>query len=72
MADNKDNVDVTAKPAGEDSHSQYGQNTAGSVECADSNGNGGTAVAADLVDSSKKGFLAYFHTKEFYAILVLG
>jgi solute carrier family 35 protein F1/2 len=72
MAENKDNVDVTAKAAGEDISSQCGPNTAGSAECADGNGNGGMAVAADLVDSSKKGFLAYFHTKEFYAILILG
>ena len=27
---------------------------------------------ADIIDSSKKGFFAYFLTKEFYIIIVLG
>ena len=30
------------------------------------------AVPADQVDQEKKGFLAYFKTKEFYIVLVLG
>jgi solute carrier family 35 protein F1/2 len=29
-------------------------------------------TAADVVDSSKKGFFAYFLTKEFYIVVVLG
>lgn len=33
---------------------------------------GGDAAVADLVDKSKTGYFAYFHTREFYIVLVLG
>ena len=33
---------------------------------------GGDGAAADIVDTSKKGFFAYFRTKEFYIVLLLG
>lgn len=35
-------------------------------------GEGGPPAAGDQVDEQKKGFLAYFKTKEFYITLVLG
>lgn len=35
-------------------------------------GEGETPAAGDQVDEQKKGFLAYFKTKEFYITLVLG
>lgn len=35
-------------------------------------GEGGLPAAGDQVDEQKKGFLAYFKTKEFYITLVLG
>jgi solute carrier family 35 protein F1/2 len=31
-----------------------------------------TEIAADQVDEQKKGFFAYFRTKEFYVTLLLG
>ncbi|EDN06369.1 DUF914 domain-containing protein [Histoplasma capsulatum] len=33
---------------------------------------GGDPAVADLVDKSKTGYFAYFHTREFYIVLVLG
>lgn len=35
-------------------------------------GEGGPPAAGDQVDEQKKGFLAYFKTKEFYITLLLG
>jgi hypothetical protein len=35
-------------------------------------GDDGVAASVDAVDLSKKGHFAYFFTKEFYIILVLG
>jgi solute carrier family 35 protein F1/2 len=32
----------------------------------------GHETPADQIDQKKKGFLAYFHTKEFYITLLLG
>lgn len=45
-------------------------------ECGDDGDDGRSASdrvdVADAVDSSKQGYFAYFHTKEFYIVLILG
>jgi len=87
MADSKDQIAVQTTSAGPDTtlspHLTPKQNASVVVTAAEGepgtsgsgSGDGGEAeptAAGDQVDEQKKGFLAYFKTKEFYITLVLG
>ncbi|KAL4885789.1 hypothetical protein BJY04DRAFT_179198 [Aspergillus karnatakaensis] len=59
-------VTSVANPDGE------GQTSATAIDAGPSGGDSSPETAADQVDSEKKGFFAYFKTKEFYITLLLG
>ncbi|KAK2800682.1 hypothetical protein FQN50_008066 [Emmonsiellopsis sp. PD_5] len=79
MAEGADSTSIHAESAAVDAkqvvsdanaHSRDLSNAASDTE---GGGEGGHDVAAaDVVDESKKGYFAYFLTKEFYIVLVLG
>ncbi|KAL1998080.1 hypothetical protein VTN02DRAFT_65 [Thermoascus thermophilus] len=75
MPDTKDHVAVQASPDDPNRISSSQDRPApGSFQANIVDGNTGdvSAAPADAIDTSKKGFFAYFHTKEFYITLVLG
>ncbi|KAL4918985.1 hypothetical protein BDW62DRAFT_210156 [Aspergillus aurantiobrunneus] len=66
MFDNKHQVTVVANPDGE------GLSSVVPGEAIPSRGDTSLETAADQIDQQKKGFFAYFRTKEFYITLILG
>lgn len=84
MADRKDQITVQTTSTEPDTtlspHLAPKQNASVVVTAAEGepeasgsgSGDGGPPAAGDQVDEQKKGFLAYFKTKEFYITLVLG
>lgn len=75
MPDTKDHVAVQASPADPNKASSSQCLPApGSSQANIVDGNNGdvSEAPADAIDTSKKGFFAYFRTKEFYITLVLG
>jgi solute carrier family 35 protein F1/2 len=72
MSDSKDQVTVQAADS-IDRVSSSSQPKDASVAVVNSAASEGSPVVlADKVDEEKKGFLAYFKTKEFYIVLALG
>lgn len=78
MDDNKNDVTVVAGSAGTSAVQRNSKESDRSVSydnttCAERLGSvDDNAALADAVDSSKKGFFAYFRTKEFYMVVILG
>lgn len=77
MFDKKEDITIQAQPADQkniaSSEASPVQAHEGGAAAGDGNGHDVSEVpAADLIDTKKKGFLAYFTTKEFYIILILG
>jgi solute carrier family 35 protein F1/2 len=71
MSDSKDQVTVQTADS-IDRVSSSSQPKDASVAVVNSAAEGSPVVLADKVDEEKKGFLAYFKTKEFYIVLALG
>lgn len=71
MSDSKDQVAVQATASNTDSTSSLPKDTA-EVVVQRPVGDEEALAPADQVDTKKKGFFAYFKTKEFYIVLLLG
>ncbi|CEN61313.1 Putative DUF914 domain membrane protein [Aspergillus calidoustus] len=69
MSDSKNQSTVEAYAANSNGESP---SSAVAVNATASGEDSGHETAADQIDQKKKGFLAYFHTKEFYITLLLG
>lgn len=77
MSDVKDQITVQASAATPHDNSSLAQfpkddTSAGAGANAREVDSASEEAPADLIDKKKKGFLAYFTTKEFYIILILG
>ena len=75
MSDTKDKVAVQTSVSPNDnvsSSESAKQHTSVTVDANTPDADPGSEVPADQLDQQKKGRFAYFRTKEFYIILVLG
>ena len=72
MSHSKDQVAVQATSSGTDSSPSLPKDASVEVVQSPVAEDEPAPAPADLVEEKKKGFFAYFKTKEFYIVLILG